>query len=127
MSEEMKSASNPIERLTDENYSSKLDELYNGSALTFEGVVPEEVPLWIGFFKDFTNVNEDVTAYLFSGKMMNDKYGLTGDNAYPDELNILSVPLDAFENAGKIALPRMQIGGRWFDDIVDNNARREGN
>ena len=26
---------------------------------------------------------------------------------------------------GKIAIPRFQIGGRWFNDIVDNNARRE--
>lgn len=23
-------------------------------------------------------------------------------------------------------LPRFEVGGRWFDDIVDNNIRRQG-
>ncbi len=121
----MNKANNPIERLTDENYEAKLDELYEGSALTFEGIVPKEAPLWIGSFKGVTPIKENITAYLFSGKMMNDKYGLTGDNAYQDDLNILSIPLDAFEKIGEVAFARLQIGGRWFDDIVDNNKRRE--
>lgn len=25
----------------------------------------------------------------------------------------------------KVAIPRFAIGGRWFDDVVDNNIRRE--
>ena len=33
--------------------------------------------------------------------------------------------LDDIEDPTKIAIPRFQVGGRWFDDIVDNNRRRE--
>ena len=29
------------------------------------------------------------------------------------------------ENHRAVTYPRFQIGGRWFLDIVDNNARRE--
>lgn len=25
----------------------------------------------------------------------------------------------------RLAIPRFEVGGRWFDDVVDNNARRE--
>ena len=56
---------------------------------------------------------------------MNNAYGLTGTNAYKDELTILSIKLEDIENVGAITLPRFDIGGRWFDDIVDNNARHQ--
>lgn len=63
--------------------------------------------------------------YKISGKVMNEYYGLTGDNAYPDALTICSMKLADIENVGAIIIPRFQIGGRWFNDVVDNNARRE--
>ena len=56
---------------------------------------------------------------------MNNAYGLTGENAYKDELTILSIKLEDIENVGAIIIPRFDIGGRWFDDIVDNNARHQ--
>ena len=56
---------------------------------------------------------------------MNLAYGLTGDNAYRDDLHIVSVKLSDIENVGAIVIPRFQVGGRWFDDIVANNRRRE--
>ena len=49
---------------------------------------------------------------------MNDKYNLTDNNAYKEDLTIVSV-IDI--NPLKIALKRFSVGGRWFDDIVDNN------
>ena len=55
---------------------------------------------------------------------MNDTYGLTGRNAYSDDLSIVSV---TDINQMKVTLPRFEVGGRWFDDIVDNNAMRERN
>jgi hypothetical protein len=53
---------------------------------------------------------------------MNEQYGLTGNNAYPKHVNIVSV-IDIDQM--KVAIPRFSIGARWFDDIVDNNAHRE--
>ena len=50
---------------------------------------------------------------------------LKGSNAYKDELTIVSVKLSDLSNVNAIVIPRFEIGGRWFDDIVDNNARRQ--
>ena len=111
-------------KLTPE-YANVFEDLYKGSALTFEGVIPEEAHCYREFFKQFTEVDESQPCYLFSGKMMNDYYGLTGTNAYPDDLNILSFPLMIFKEVARICLPRFQLEGRWFDDIVENNKRRQ--
>ena len=53
---------------------------------------------------------------------MNNAYGLTGKNAYKDDLTIFCIKLEDIENVGAITLPRFEIGGRWFDDVVSNNA-----
>lgn len=53
---------------------------------------------------------------------MNANYGLTKDNAYPSDTTIISV---TGINIDKIVLKRFEVGGRWFDDIVDNNLSRE--
>ena len=55
---------------------------------------------------------------------MNEQYGLTGTNAYKDDLPIVSFSLKDFD-ARPITFIRFGFGGRWFDDVVDNNARRE--
>lgn len=101
----------------------QLDKLYKGSALTFEGVIPSEAPKYRDYFKNLTNIDESKPCYHIKGKVMNEVYGLTGSKAYNDELNIICFPLDTFENVGKIIIARFQIRGRWFDDVVDNNAR----
>jgi len=100
------------------------DSFYEGSALTFLGMVPEEAQNYLDYFKDYTDVDDNVQCYIVSGSAMNDGYGLRGSNRYPDDLHIFIVPLEAFGDVGKIAIPRFQIGGRWFDDVVDNNARK---
>jgi len=106
----------------------QLDELYKESALTFEGVSVEDEDLkaifdWI---KQFTPMKNE-TVYIISGKTMVDNYSLTGSNAYRPEIHLVSIKLNDMENWQKIIIPRFSIGGRWFDDIVDNNARRERN
>ena len=60
----------------------------------------------------------------WTGKEMNDEYKLTGDNRYRNDLNFLAFSLDGL-NIGKLAIFKLHMGDRWFDDIVDNNARRE--
>lgn len=106
----------------------QLDELYKGSALTFEGVSIEDEDLkaifdWI---KQYTPMKNE-TVYIISGKTMVDNYGLTGSNAYRPDIHIVSIKLSDMEDWEKIVMPRFQVQGRWFDDIVDNNQRREDN
>lgn len=115
-----------IIKITPNNAALYFKEFYADSSLTFEGVYIKEVHLYRDFFKKVTEVDETKPAYVISGKLMNDYYGLTGTNAYPNNTNILVFKLNTFKDVMKIAIPRFQIGGRWFDDIVENNARREG-
>ena len=45
---------------------------------------------------------------------------------YPEtDCTILCIKLDDMERPMAVTLPRFAVGGRWFDDVVDNNARRE--
>ena len=101
----------------------QLDELYNQSALTFEGFEDskENFDFLENWLKEHKAITGEPVANMILGKTMNKVYGLTGDNAYPDDLHIVAVTEIAF---GPIVLARFQIGGRWFNDIVDNNARR---
>lgn len=112
--------------IEDTQVAEKFQEFYEGCALTFEGMVPEEAKLYVDFFRNITTVDDSVDGYIVRGAQMNREYHLHGTNAYSDDLNILVLPLEMFASVSRIAIPRMEIGGRWFSDIVDNNARREG-
>ena len=103
-----------------------LDELYDESALTIEGLSPDDKSLgqFLEWIRGYTNV-KDETFYIINGETMNRAYGLTGDNAYPKDCHLVSIKNSALTNPMKVAIPRFSVGGRWFDDIVDNNACRE--
>ena len=60
----------------------------------------------------------------FTGKQMNDVFGLTGKNRYKSRLTFLAFSLDGLD-IGKLAMFKLRFGAHWFDDIVDNNAARE--
>jgi len=102
------------------------DKLVNTSALTIEGLAEESIPEFIDWIKQYTDFKKpEVDVYITKGKVMNNFCKLTGNNAYKDDLTIVSVMLDDMVNFNTIVGPRFQIGGRWFDDIVSNNTRRE--
>ena len=105
----------------------QLDELYKDWSLTIEGLAPDEKNLaeLLDWVKELTPLKrEDV--YTIEGAVMNREYGLTGTNAYPDkDCTLVCVKLADMEHPKRVAIPRFQIGGRWFADICDNNARRE--
>lgn len=89
-----------------------LEKLYNCSAMTWEGLRSD------GFEQALKVCGaEGAKGYLTKGKTMNELCHLTGNNAYPDDLNIFSI--DNFKGLA------MNYGARWMDDIIDNNARRE--
>lgn len=101
-----------------------LEELRNDSSLTIEGLAEESIKEFLNWIKRYTELKkEDV--YITKGNIMNLAYNLSGDNAYSDDINIVSVMLSDMENPVKVAMPRFEIGGRWMDDIIDNNLRRE--
>lgn len=114
-------------KITEVTDKGGLDALYKDSALTFQGITRESIPdvlQWVKLYTEFKTDEENV--YVVSGETMNNFYGLTGINQYVPHLNIVCVKLSDLKNPLKLALPRFRVGGRWFDDIVDNNARREG-
>ncbi len=105
----------------------QLDELYSSSALTFIGVSAEEesINALIDWLKEHSEISNPLPVHIISGQTMNDNYGLTGTNAYKEDLTLISIKLENIKNVNAIAIPRFEVDGRWFDDIVNNNAMRE--
>lgn len=102
----------------------KIKELADKSALTWEGAVitDEALQKIVDDFKDKTDINLPVKFYTYTGRQMNDIYGLTEKNAYKDDLHFLSVDLDNWDNIDNLPMFKMKAKARWLDDIVDGNA-----
>lgn len=60
----------------------------------------------------------------FAGADMNYEFELYGTNAYDDDLHFLAFPLTGL-NVSKLAMFKLRMGDRWFDDIVENLLRSE--
>ena len=105
----------------------QLDKLYNCSALTVIGLQDsdEELKAFGKWIQCRTKISQPLPIYIIKGKTMNEEYGLTKENAYPEEINLISVDLNDIEMGSKIILERFSIGGRLFDDIVNNNKLRQ--
>ena len=102
------------------------DEAYKGSYYTITGC-GGDLSDWMKGYEDLlskANIGKPVSWHSFSCKDMNEVYCLTGTNRYPDDLTFLCFPLDGL-HVGKLAMFKLEMGDRWFDDIVDNNLRRE--
>lgn len=106
-----------------------LEVLYKGSALTFEGTTTNEENLdWlVNWLEEHGTTMKTKDFYVVSGKLMNSYYKLVGTVAYPSDLSVLCVKLSDLVDYSRIIVPRFQIGGRWFDDVVDNNRSRMQN
>ena len=91
----------------------QLKELYNCSAMTWEGLIEED-------FETALNMcgAEGAKGYVTKGAVMNKICKLTGANAYPDDLDIFRS--DKFKGLA------IMYGARWMDDIIANNADRQG-
>ena len=105
---------------------SNFKDLENGSCYTITGA-GGDLNDWVTGYTELLqkdNIGTPVQWFTFTGKQMNDNYGLTGKNKYPNNLQFLSFPLTGLK-VGKLAMFKIKMQDRWFDDIVDNNARRE--
>lgn len=105
----------------------KLDKAYKGSYYTITGT-GGDIDEWKKGYQDLLdkeNIGKIKEWIEFTGEDMNSKYGLTGDNAYDSGLHFLAFSLDGLD-VGKLATFKLKMQDRWFDDIVDNNASRQG-
>ena len=91
----------------------QLKALNDCSAMTWEGLIEED----FGAALDMCGA-EGAKGYVTTGKVMNEICHLTGHNAYPDDLTIFSI--DKYKGLA------IMFGARWLDDIISNNADREG-
>lgn len=91
----------------------QLKTLNDCSAMTWEGLIEED----FGAALDMCGA-EGAKGYVTKGKVMNEICHLTGNNAYPDDLTIFSI--DKYKGLA------IMVGARWLDDIISNNADREG-
>ena len=102
-----------------------LTYLYNTSAFTIEGLTTDEGSMnQLMEMLDKYDIKENPEIYVVKGSLMNRYYNLIKD-PYKDDLNIVSIPAVQFRNVSKLAIFKMKIGARWFDDIVDNNKAYE--
>ena len=88
-----------------------LKKLYNGSALTIEGLSSDSFQDWYDYLKNKGFVkNEDLTIYVTTGYLMNTYYNLSGSNQYPDDLTIVSIDREDLDNIGQLAIDRFSYG-----------------
>lgn len=104
-------------------------ELYECSALTNEGCIVDDENMeflskWL--IEKGAQPVDGFVVYAYKGEIMNCYYGLTGENAYPDDLNIISIKPESFGNPSALTVARFELEFRWFDDLVDGNLYREG-
>lgn len=104
----------------------ELNNLYDNCSLTFEGCTTDKENL--DFLYNWLKNNnalksENLHLYLIKGKTMNKIYELKESNKYSNDINIISIENEDLDIL-KIVIKRFELGGRWFDDIVDNNEGR---
>lgn len=97
----------------------QLETLRSKSIFTWEGMSEDEDNLEqiYNALKSEGFKQEQMTIYIFKGKLMNLAYDLIGDTRYKDDLTFVSIA-DYYNPIVKI-----KFGARWLDDIIDNNLR----
>lgn len=90
-------------------------DFYDDAIFTWEGMSIDDDNLKT-IVKELDLKNP--TFYIYSGRQMNGVYRLSGRNAYPSSLTFLSI--EDYYNP----MMKLRVGARWFNDIVDNNRRR---
>lgn len=99
-----------------------LQEFCDSSAFTFEGLDITDKQGMADLEKTLREngyEQKDFVIYWFKGSVMNRCYGLTGNNAYSDDLTFAVIP--NYYNP----MIKLLVGARWFDDIVANNSIRQ--
>lgn len=115
-----------ILKVDTDNREATFNAAYDGSYYTILGCAGD-LNEWTAGYQELLatiGIGTPKEFITFKGADMNEIYGLTGNNAYDDGLTFLMFPLDGLD-VPKLAIFRLQAGDKWFDDIVDNNRRRQ--
>lgn len=115
-----------IREVTPDNREEVFNAAYDGSYYTILGCAGD-LNEWTAGYQELLEARGIGTPkefVTFKGADMNKIYGLTGNNAYDEGLTFLMFPLDGLD-VPKLAIFRLQAEDKWFDDIVDNNRRRQ--
>lgn len=104
--------------------SQEIDSLLENDALVWEGMNLEEYNLKdvVSDLKENTDIKMPIKFYTWTGKIFNEKYELTGENKYPDDLNFLAVEKNNWENTDSLTKYKVSVGARWLSDIISNNS-----
>lgn len=104
-----------------------LQMLYNNSAFTYVWLLDEEKEYESleNFLFDncWLTKPEEVIMYKASGSLVNETFVLEWKNRFPRDLNIVFLPLSNFskDEIGRLAIIKLQIWARRFDDIINNS------
>lgn len=104
-----------------------LQMLYEDSAFTYIWLLDEAKEydsLENYLFNDcWLTKPEEVVMYKASGDLINEEFELEWKNRFPKNLNVVLLPLGNFDKneIGRLAIIKLQIWARRFDDIINNS------
>jgi hypothetical protein len=100
-----------------------LDDAFNGSFYTIIGA-GGELSEWVDAYEKKLaeqDIGKPANWFTCKGKEVNDRFLLSGNNRFQNDLTFLFFPLDGLD-VGKLAMFKLAMQDRWFDDVI-NNAR----
>lgn len=100
----------------------EIKEVYNNSYSTILGA-GGDLQEWVNGITEWmkeNNFGEMSNIVTFKGKDVNKIWDLKDNNKLPNDLTILAWSNDKID-LNKYCISRMQMGIRWFDDIIDNS------
>jgi hypothetical protein len=102
-----------------------LQKFYDKEAYCMEGFVDdkESYDTLADVIRDWVPGISTIEIYRCKGILVNQKYHLTGDNAYQDDLTFVFIDWQEFGKGFDVV--EHKEGFRYFSDVVDNNARIE--
>lgn len=104
-----------------------LQMLYKDSAFTYIWLLDEakEYESLENFLFDscWLKRPDEVIMYKASGDLINEEFGLEWKNRFPKDLNVVFLPLSNFskDEIGRLAMIKLQIWARRFDDVINNS------
>ena len=102
-----------------------LREAYNGSYYTILGA-GGDLQEWVDGYNQMLaeeGIGKPTAWFYAKGAAVNKEFGLTGNETFKARLTILFFPLDDLD-IGRLAIFKLRMSDRWFDDVIDNSLRR---
>ena len=102
-----------------------IEQAYDGWYYTILGA-GGDLDEWVEGLSEILDKEEKIGKvkqwYHTTGKVLNDKWNLRGDNRFKDDLSILMFDYEGMD-VPKLAIFKLRAGDRWFTDIIDNSVR----